>query len=131
MWCIVLFAFALCGGSIHLGVAGYNILVTSMGASGSQNLIMYRLAEHLADRGHDVTVLKAEVFAEAKTAPLKRARELKYTAVRPDTVDSLKEIMWAVPWQQSDTTPPLSLLRGVGEQVWRVNSIQDITAACR
>jgi hypothetical protein len=95
-----------------------------MGASGSQNLIMYRLAEHLADRGHDVTVLKAEVFAEAKTAPLKRARELKYTAVRPDTVNSLKEIMWAVPWQQSDTTPPPSLLLGLGEQVCRVNSIK-------
>ncbi len=32
----------------------YRMLVTSVGVSGSHNMLMYRLAEHLAERGHDV-----------------------------------------------------------------------------
>jgi hypothetical protein len=32
----------------------YRMLVTSVGVSGSNNMLMYRLAEHLAERGHDV-----------------------------------------------------------------------------
>jgi hypothetical protein len=35
-------------------VNAYNILVTCVGIAGSQNLIMYRLADMLAERGHNV-----------------------------------------------------------------------------
>ena len=94
----------------------HNILVTTMGVSGSQNLLMYRLAEHLADRGHYVTVLKAEVFAEAKTAPLEKAHELKYTVINSQLVDKMKKQFWDVPWREA-TLPPPSMIMDLYSQV--------------
>lgn len=96
----------------------YNILVTVVGVSGSQNLLMYRLAEHLAQVGHSVTILKAEVFPEAKTPKLTKAKELAYTAVSSDVIDQLRERMWGMPWEEHAGLPPLGLVYQLFTQIF-------------
>lgn len=60
---------------------GYKVLVTVVGISSSHNLFMYRLAELLGEHGHNVTILKKEIFASAKTPKLSYSREIAYDAV--------------------------------------------------
>uniref|UniRef100_A0A914WFX4 glucuronosyltransferase n=1 Tax=Plectus sambesii TaxID=2011161 RepID=A0A914WFX4_9BILA len=64
--------------SVYAPVNGHKILVTCLGTSGSQNLIMYRLADMLGARGNDVTVLKWELFSEEKGVKLEYAKEIVY-----------------------------------------------------
>lgn len=60
----------------------YNILVTVFGVSGSQNLVMFRLAEQIAARGHSVTVLRAIIDPTAKTVRMKNVTELTFEALK-------------------------------------------------
>lgn len=69
---------------------GYKILVTVLGLSGSQNLIMYRLAEILGKKGHEVTILKKEIIPEAKTPKLTYSKEIAYNAINDDEVSTLQ-----------------------------------------
>lgn len=55
---------------------GYKILITLPGISGSQNLVMFRLAESLGERGNDVKILNYNILSEAKRTPLKYAEEI-------------------------------------------------------
>jgi len=75
---------------IYPTCSAYNILVSVVGIAASQNLVMYRLAELLAQRGHNVTVLNANVFSNVKTAPLKLANELSYEAIKDSEVKIFK-----------------------------------------
>jgi hypothetical protein len=63
-----------------------------------------------------VTVLKAEVFAEARTAPLKHAHELKYIAVNPDTARRVNEFFWTMPWKDM-LIAPMSIMSEMGSEV--------------
>ena len=61
-------------------VHSYNIVVTTVGVAASQNLIMYRLADMLGQRGHDVTDLKDGILPEVKFPKLQFAKEINYQA---------------------------------------------------
>ncbi len=91
-------------------VSSYRILISVLGVSGSQNLVMYRLAEYLGQHGHDVLILKAEVFPEAKSIPLKFSKELTYELVPPAEIAPLRETLYTMPWETTNASPvPLGL----------------------
>lgn len=108
----IILYFSLFFAGLFVQSWSYSILVTVLGVSGSQNLVMYRLAEYLGQRGHDVVVLKAEVFPEAKSIPLKHAKELSYELLPSKEMDPLREMMWALPWEKKSeqNTLPLNLM---------------------
>uniref|UniRef100_A0A914WEH4 glucuronosyltransferase n=1 Tax=Plectus sambesii TaxID=2011161 RepID=A0A914WEH4_9BILA len=85
--------------SVYASVDGHKILVTCLGISASQNLIMYRLADMLGARGNDVTVLKWEMFSEAKGMKLKYAKEIVYPMILDnqllDKIRSKFGFIWA------------------------------------
>uniref|UniRef100_A0A914X8A0 glucuronosyltransferase n=1 Tax=Plectus sambesii TaxID=2011161 RepID=A0A914X8A0_9BILA len=92
----VLLLVALC---LYAPVDGHKILVTCLGASASQNLIMYRLADMLGARGNDVTVLKWELFSEAKGIKLEYAKEIVYPMILDgqllDQIRAKSGFIWA------------------------------------
>lgn len=71
-----------------------NILVTAVSVAGSQNLVMYRLADLMGQRGHNVTMLKAEFFPEAKSIPLKHAKEISYSLIKDPEVSKKVGCQW-------------------------------------
>ena len=70
---------------------GYNVLVSVVGVSGSQNLIMVRLAEHLAARGHNVLVLQSRFFKDAKMPKMSAAKLLSYDVLNEDIETQIKD----------------------------------------
>ena len=57
------------------------------------------------------------MFKEAKTHPLKKAHELKYTALDPAVVEEMKSLFQEAPWQQA-TMPAFSTMKLLWSQVW-------------
>ncbi|VDP26916.1 unnamed protein product [Soboliphyme baturini] len=78
----------LCSSSVFICIVveSLKVIVTNIGISGSQNLIMYRTADLIAARGHDVTVIQGDILEWTKKPPLRFAKEWRYNV----THDSLK-----------------------------------------
>uniref|UniRef100_A0A914W8K3 glucuronosyltransferase n=1 Tax=Plectus sambesii TaxID=2011161 RepID=A0A914W8K3_9BILA len=79
----------------------YKILVTSVGASTSHNLIMYRLADLIGSHGNDVTVLHWKFNPKAKTPQLKHAKQIEYPFVKDEaSMEEIQSRMDQMPWEK-------------------------------
>uniref|UniRef100_A0A914VDN0 glucuronosyltransferase n=1 Tax=Plectus sambesii TaxID=2011161 RepID=A0A914VDN0_9BILA len=79
---------------------GFKILITTVGLAGSQNLVMYRLADLLGAHNNDVTILKWIVNPEAPQPKLKYAKEISYPLVGgEDPWESIEAGLNQLPWK--------------------------------
>uniref|UniRef100_A0A914VDW8 glucuronosyltransferase n=1 Tax=Plectus sambesii TaxID=2011161 RepID=A0A914VDW8_9BILA len=87
--------------SVFSHVDCYKILVTSVGASTSHNLIMYRLADLIGSHGNDVTVLHWKFNPKAKTPQLKHAKQIEYPFVKDEeSMEELQSRMDQMTWKK-------------------------------